>query len=68
MKNFIYNTYHFSVLPQVYNPADDTFLIATNLNIPKGATILARAYPSLFTRMQRFFSSYPSQVLRPPFR
>ncbi len=39
-KTIIVNNYHFTIFPQVYEPADDTFLIADNLNTPEGATLL----------------------------
>ncbi len=39
-KTIIIKDYQFTVLPQVYEPADDTFLIADNLNTPEGATLL----------------------------
>jgi release factor glutamine methyltransferase len=40
IKKIVYNTYHFTIYPQVYEPADDTFLLAAHLNPPKGATVL----------------------------
>lgn len=39
-KTLIINNYQFTIFPQVYEPADDTFLIADNLNTPQGATLL----------------------------
>lgn len=39
-KTIIINNYQFTILPQVFEPADDTFLVADNLNTPQGATLL----------------------------
>jgi release factor glutamine methyltransferase len=39
-KTIIINNYQFTIFPQVYEPADDTLLIADNLNTPQGVTLL----------------------------
>jgi release factor glutamine methyltransferase len=39
-KTIIINNYQLTIFPQVYEPADDTLLVADNLNIPQGATLL----------------------------
>lgn len=39
-KTIIVNNYHFTIFPQVYEPADDTFLIADHLKTPQGANLL----------------------------
>ena len=39
-KTTIINNYQFTIFPQVYEPADDTFLLADHLNTPQNATLL----------------------------
>ena len=39
-KTTIINNYQFTIFPQVYEPADDTLLLADNLNTPQGVTLL----------------------------